>query len=74
MIKDHFPFHNGFINTRGLLKTLTENSFVSFNLCIVSDFNNNTTTPVNEEAPLDDINQKGTEETIVQIEYLQDAY
>lgn len=54
--EDRFPFHYGFLNTRGPLKTLIENSYVSLPMCTAGNFNNNDTTPVIEEALLDDTN------------------
>lgn len=47
--EDHFPFHDGFLNTKHPLKTLTNNSFISFPLCITGNMSNDSTTTITEE-------------------------
>lgn len=65
ILNDHqSPFLDGFINPIGPLKTITKNSSIYIPLCI-GNFKNNFTTQVTKEAPPNDINLKGTQETTV---------
>lgn len=48
--EDHFPFHDGFLNTRGPLKT-TNNPSLSFPLCPAGN-------PINDAIPEGDISDE----------------
>ena len=49
--EDNFPFHDGFLNIRGPLKTTINNPSICFHMCSACNSNNDESTPITKEIP-----------------------